>query len=174
MGCRVGGGQSPSAGDKIKAAGAATLHPQASRLPGPTREAANTHGEAHKGAGSSLTLPETHDHKDSLCSDRGAGATQEPHHRGCRAPEHTHGAPSALTPGTGPCGPICFHHSQAVSASRAEVNPGAQPQGPGPPTAAPPTPTCQPLGFAKVRATFILESACFLTAYCVLKATTST
>ena len=33
MGCRVGGGQSPSARDKIKAAGAATLHPQASPPP---------------------------------------------------------------------------------------------------------------------------------------------
>lgn len=67
------------------------------------------------------------------------------------------------------CGRVCFHYSHAVSPTRNQVNPRDQPQRPGPPTATLPTPTCQPLGFAKVRATLMLESEYFLTAYCVLK-----
>ena len=95
-------------------------------------------------------------------------------HQGMGRPGHRPGAPRALTPGTGQCGPVYFHCSHAVSPTRAEVNPRTQPQGPGPPTATPPRPTCQPLSFAKVTAKFILESARFLAAYCVLKATTPT
>ena len=74
-------------------------------------EKLRTHTGLHKDTGTSLTLPETHDHEDSLCSDRGAAATQEPHHRGCRAPEHTHGprvrSPQGQGAGAHARGPEC-------------------------------------------------------------------